>query len=50
MKKDIRIQNHQAIKKLSKGVFCVTNLWKDIIPKKSIKTKKVINAPNFVSQ
>ena len=46
----LRIQNHQVIRKGSKGVSCGTNFWKNKLPKGSIKTQKVTNGPNLISQ
>ena len=50
MNKNPRIQNHQVIGERSKGNVFGTNLWKIIIPKESIKTQKVTNAPNLIVQ
>ena len=50
MKKHLRIQNHQVIRKKIKGESCGTNLWKDTLHKEYINTQKVTNGPHFISQ
>ena len=49
MKKNLRIHNHQVIRKIIKGEIGGANFWKKITPKEYIKTQKVTNAPNLIS-
>ena len=44
------IQNHQTIRKISKGKMFCTNLLKNKLPKGSINILKLTNAPNWISQ
>ena len=50
MKKHLRIQHNQVIRKISIREISGTNFWKNITPKESIKTQKATNAPNLISQ
>ena len=51
MKKHPRIQNHQVIrKKETKEKFVAPICGKITLPKESIKTQKVTNGTNLISQ
>ena len=51
MKNHPRIQNHQVIRKKGTKEKVVAPIFGKItLPKESIKTQKVTNGPNFISQ
>ena len=51
MKKDLRIQNHQVIrKKEAKDNFVAPIFGEITLPKESIKTQKVTNVTSLITQ
>ena len=50
IKKHPRIQNHQVIRKGNKERVVAPMFGKIILPKETIKTQKVTNGPNLITQ
>ena len=47
---NLSIQNHQVIRKKAKEKFVSPISRENTLPKESIKTQKVTNAPHLISQ